>query len=47
MHRATQARNAIAPLLDQLIVQLDAEGRASQRAYFARIRRSLLSLIHI
>jgi hypothetical protein len=46
MHRATQARNAIAPLLDQLIVQLDAEGRASQRAYFARIRRSLLLARH-
>jgi hypothetical protein len=41
MLQTTQARNAIGPLLDQLIVQLDAEGCATQRAYFARIRRSL------
>jgi hypothetical protein len=35
------ARNEIDPLLDQLIRQLDDEGRATQRAWFARIRRSL------
>ena len=37
----TIARNEIGPLLDQLIRMLDDEGRATQRAYFARIRRSL------
>lgn len=46
MERTTQARNAIGPLLDQLIVQLDAEGCATQRAYFARIRRSLYRARH-
>ena len=46
MHRTTEARNAIGPLLDQLIVQLDAEGCATQRAYFARIRRSLYHARH-
>ena len=41
MQRTTVARNEIGPLLDELIKQLDNEGRTSQRAYFARIRRSL------
>jgi hypothetical protein len=41
MRHTTTARNQISPLLDQLILQLDAEGRATQRAFFARIRRSL------
>ena len=41
MHRATVARNAIGPLLDQLIAQLGSEGSATQRAFFDRIRRSL------
>lgn len=41
MQRTTVARNEIGPLLDQLIVQLDAEGSATQKAYFNRIRRRL------
>jgi len=41
MRHTTTARNQISPLLDQLILQLDAEGSATQRAFFARIRRSL------
>ncbi len=41
MQRATVARNEIGPLLDRLIVQLDAEGSATQKAYFKRIRRVL------
>jgi hypothetical protein len=46
MQRTTEARNVIGPLLDRLIVQLDAEGCATQRAYFARIRRSLYHARH-
>ena len=38
MQHTTLARNEIAPLLDHLIRQLDQEGRATQRAYFARLR---------
>ncbi len=41
MASTTEVRNQIGPLLDRLIVQLDDEGSATQRAYFARIRRSL------
>lgn len=41
MLRPTVARNAIGPLLDQLIHQLEREGSATQCAYFNRIRRSL------
>ena len=41
MQRATEVRNEIGPLLDRLITQLDHEGRATQRAYFVRIRRTL------
>ncbi len=41
MRRTTSVRNEIAPLLDRLIRQLDAEGSATQRAYFLRIRREL------
>lgn len=41
MAKTTTARNAIGPLLDQLITQLDGEGSMTQRAHFARIRRSL------
>ncbi|MEQ8857143.1 MAG: hypothetical protein RIC56_00715 [Pseudomonadales bacterium] len=41
MRRTTSVRNEIAPLLDRLITQLDAEGSATQRAYFLRIRREL------
>ena len=41
MAKTTAARNAIGPLLDQLILQLDWEGSMTQRAHFARIRRSL------
>jgi len=41
MASTTEVRNEIGPLLDRLISQLDHEGSATQRAYFARIRRSL------
>lgn len=41
MGKTTQARNAIGPLLEQLILQLDGEGSMTQRAHFDRIRRSL------
>ncbi len=41
MGKTTAARNEIGPLLDQLILQLDGEGSMTQRAHFARIRRSL------
>jgi hypothetical protein len=41
VQRTTSARNEIAPLLDRLIYQLGAEGSATQRAYFLRIRRQL------
>lgn len=37
----TQARNEICPLLDRLIVELDAEGSATQKAHFKRIRSHL------
>ena len=46
MHRTTVARNEITPLLDALISQLECEGRATQRAYFNRIRRSLIHAQH-
>ena len=46
MQRTTNARNAIGPLLDQLIWQLEHEGRATQRAYFNRIRKSLNTAQH-
>ncbi len=46
MRRATEARNEIGPLLDQLIRQLDVEGSATQRSFFARIRRSLQHARH-
>lgn len=41
MGKTTEARNAIGPLLDQLILQLGFEGSMTQRAHFDRIRRSL------
>ncbi|MFM7118924.1 MAG: hypothetical protein ACKOZX_01495 [Gammaproteobacteria bacterium] len=41
MERATSIRNEIGPLLDRLIAQLGDEGRATERAWFARIRRDL------
>lgn len=41
MGKTTEARNAIGPLLDQLILQLGWEGSMTQRAHFDRIRRSL------
>ena len=41
MGKTTAARNAIGPLLDQLIQQLGWEGSMTQRAHFDRIRRSL------
>ena len=46
MERATAVRNELGPLLDLLINQLDAEGRAPQRRYFARIRRGLEQAHH-
>ncbi len=46
MQRTTVARNEIGPLLDQLIKQLDNEGRATQRAHFDRIRRCLYLARH-
>lgn len=41
MHNVTAARNEIGPLLDELIVQLEAEGSATQKAHFNRIRGRL------
>jgi hypothetical protein len=46
MERATSVRNELGPLLDRLISQLDAEGSATQRRYFARIRHSLEQAHH-
>lgn len=46
MQRTTSVRNEIGPLLDRLIHQLDAEGSATQRAYFLRIRRNLEQARH-
>jgi hypothetical protein len=46
MASTREVRNQIGPLLDRLIVQLDNEGSATQRAYFARIRRSLYGARH-
>ena len=46
MASTTEVRNQIGPLLDRLIIQLDHEGSATQRAYFARIRRSLYGARH-
>ena len=41
MQKVTIARNEIGPLLDELIVQLDSEGSATQKAHFKRIRSTL------
>ncbi|MCP5184303.1 MAG: hypothetical protein H6993_10090 [Pseudomonadales bacterium] len=41
MNKPSVARNAIGPLLDQLIYQLRCEGSQTQCAYFTRIRHSL------
>ena len=41
MHKVTNARNEITPLLDELINQLDAEGSQTHCAHFHRIRRHL------
>ena len=46
MSSSTEVRNQIGPLLDRLIHQLDDEGSATQRAYFARIRTSLYRARH-
>ena len=46
MSSSTEVRNQIGPLLDRLIIQLDDEGSATQRAYFARIRSSLYRARH-
>lgn len=41
MQPSTAARNAISPLLEQLIRQLGDEGHSTQSAYFSRIRKEL------
>ena len=41
MHKVTTARNEIEPLLDELISRLEAEGSATQKAHFNRIRHHL------
>ncbi len=41
MQPSTAARNAISPLLEQLIRQLAEEGHSTQQAYFVRIRQAL------
>ena len=41
MHNATAVRNELAPLLDELIMQLEEEGSATQKAHFKRIRGRL------
>lgn len=41
MHKVTLARNEISPLLDRLILQLEAEGRLTQRAHFCRIQQRI------
>jgi hypothetical protein len=41
MQHVTAARSEIGPLLDELIVQLEEEGSATQKAHFKRIRGRL------
>lgn len=41
MQKVTAARNEIGPLLDELIVQLEQEGSATQKKHFNRIRGRL------
>ena len=41
MEKATSARNQIGPLLEELIAHLDAEGSATQTAFYKRIRGEL------
>jgi len=41
MQYVTAARSEIGPLLDELIVQLEAEGSATAKAHFNRIRGRL------
>ena len=41
MENVTVARNLICPLLDQLICELEADGCATQKAYFSRVRSYL------
>ena len=41
MQPPTAARNAISPLLEELIRQLDSQGHSTKGAYFARIRKDL------
>ena len=41
MQKVTEARNEIGPLLDELIMRLDAEGAATHKAHFNRIRHHL------
>ena len=41
MEKVPIARNQIGPLLDQLILELDAEGSSTQKAYFCRVRGHL------
>lgn len=39
--KVTQARNQLDPLLDELITRLEAEGQATHRNHFKRIRHHL------
>ncbi len=41
MQKVTTARNELGPLLDELILQLEVEGSATQKAHFNRIRGHL------
>ena len=41
MQHVSAARSEIGPLLDELIVQLEVEGSATQKAHFKRIRGRL------
>lgn len=41
LQKVTIARNQIGPLLDQLILELDAEGSSTQKAFFKRVRGHL------
>ena len=41
MLNVTLARNEISPLLDRLILQLEAEGQLTQRVHFCRIQQRI------
>ena len=46
MQKVTEIRNEICPLLDELIVQLRAEGSSTHQAHFSRIRGRIDSAMH-